>query len=121
MLNSSKLKKLDKKLDNILENETEESMSKFIKNKNMITAEEMLTIQEDIYSNLSGTPVKISDEGGRRQLIIETMVKFTKHHVKLALKEALDSIPCLGSSSDIATYYEVEEAVLNSYPLENIK
>lgn len=49
------------------------------------------------------------------------LIEFAKHHVKLALKEALDSIPCLGSSSDIATYKEVEEAVLNSYPLNNIK
>ena len=49
------------------------------------------------------------------------MVEFAKMHVEAALKEALDSIPCLGSSSDIATYEEVEDAVLNSYPLTNIK
>ena len=49
------------------------------------------------------------------------MIEFAKLHVEKALKDALDSIPCLGSSSDIATYEEVEEAVLNSYPLENIK
>lgn len=42
-------------------------------------------------------------------------------HVTAALQEALDSIPCLGSSSDIATYEEVEEAVLNAYPLDEIK
>ena len=46
---------------------------------------------------------------------------FAKLHVEAALKEALDSIPCLGSSSDIATYEEVEEAVLNAYPESNIK
>ena len=49
------------------------------------------------------------------------MIEFAKLHVEAALKEALESIPCLGSSTDIATYEEVEEAVLNSYPLENIK
>lgn len=49
------------------------------------------------------------------------MQEFAKYHVQKALKAALDSIPCLGSSSDIASYDEVEEAVLNSYPLEKIK
>ena len=50
----------------------------------------------------------------------EAMIEFTKMHVQEALKQALESIPCLGSSTDIASYEEVEEAVLNSYPLENI-
>lgn len=49
------------------------------------------------------------------------MIEFAKLHVEAALKEALESIPCLGSSTDIATYEEVEEAVLNSYPLTLIK
>jgi hypothetical protein len=49
------------------------------------------------------------------------MIEFAKLHVEAALKEALDSIPCLGSSSDIATYAEVKDAVLNAYPLTNIK
>lgn len=53
--------------------------------------------------------------------IINSHIEFAKLHVKEALKEALESIPCLGSSSDIATYEEVENAVLNAYPLENIK
>lgn len=51
----------------------------------------------------------------------KTMIEFAKLHVKAALKEALESIPCLGSSSDIATYAEVEEAVLNAYPETLIK
>jgi len=44
-----------------------------------------------------------------------------KLHVKAALEAALDSIPCLGSSTDIATYEEVEKEVLNAYPEELIK
>ncbi len=48
-------------------------------------------------------------------------IEFAKLHVEAALKEALESIPCLGSSSDIATYEEVKDAVLNSYPLSNVK
>lgn len=51
--------------------------------------------------------------------IEEFMIEFAKLHVNAALKEALESIPCLGSSSDIPTYKEVEEAVLNCYP-ENL-
>jgi hypothetical protein len=55
------------------------------------------------------------------EFAIKLAIEFAKLHVEAALKEALESIPCLGSSSDIATYEEVEDAVLNSYPLENIK
>ena len=54
-------------------------------------------------------------------MTLDAMIEFAKLHVEEALKEALESIPCLGSSTDIATYEEVEEAVLNAYPLENIK
>ena len=52
---------------------------------------------------------------------LEAMIEFAKLHVIEALKEVLENIPCLGSSSDIATYEEIENAVLNAYPLENIK
>lgn len=49
------------------------------------------------------------------------MIKFAKYHVKQALKEVLNNIPCLGSSTDIVTYEEVENEVLNAYPLNLIK
>jgi hypothetical protein len=55
------------------------------------------------------------------QVCVDMMIEFAKLHVTQALKEALDSIPCLGSSSDIPTYEEVEEAVLSAYPLDLIK
>ena len=51
----------------------------------------------------------------------ELMIGFAKMHVEEALKQALENIPCLGSSTDIASYEEVEKAILNCYPLENIK
>jgi hypothetical protein len=51
----------------------------------------------------------------------EAMERFAKLHVKAALEAALDSIPCLGSSTDIASYEEVEKEVLNAYPEENIR
>ena len=53
--------------------------------------------------------------------VYNAMIEFAKMHVQEALKQALESIPCLGSSTDIANYEEVEEAVLNSYPLDLIK
>ena len=53
------------------------------------------------------------------EAVYQEMIEFAKLHVKAALKEALESIPCLGSSSDIPTYEEVEKAVLNCYP-ENL-
>lgn len=53
--------------------------------------------------------------------VSDVMKEFARLHVEAALKEALESIPCLGSSSDIASYEEVEDAVLTAYPLENIK
>ena len=44
-----------------------------------------------------------------------------EYHVTEALKAALESIPCLGSSTDIASYEEVAHEVLNAYPLTNIE
>jgi hypothetical protein len=46
-------------------------------------------------------------------------IAFAKLHVQAALKAALESIPCLGSSTDIASYDEIEKEVLNAYP-ENL-
>ena len=69
---------------------------------------------EELYFQITGCHINHRD-------IKHAMIEFAKLHVEAALKEALESIPCLGSSTDIATYEEVEDAVLNSYPLENIK
>jgi hypothetical protein len=77
------------------------------------TAEELLDNKFPEFEHLDNGNIWVNIEN--------IMIEFAKLHVKAALKEALDSIPCLGSSSDIATYEEVEEAVLNSYSLENIK
>lgn len=71
-----------------------------------------MTAEEFLIDNLSN-PNKGWSEKKR-------LIEFAKYHVQLALKEALESIPCLGSSSDIATYEEVEEAVLNCYPENKI-
>ena len=49
------------------------------------------------------------------------LIEFAKLHVEEQAKEVLENIPCLGSSTDIPTYEEMEEAVLNAYPLTNIK
>ena len=75
----------------------------FLKDKVYITKDDI----EDVHDSLS--------------YVAYAMIEFAKLHVEAALKEALESIPCLGSSSDFATYEEVEEAVLNSYPLNLIQ
>lgn len=82
--------------------------------KKLSTAEEFLNTQKCYTENLSVLPL------GTSKIIKQNMIEFAKLHVQEALKQALESIPCLGSSTDIASYGEVEEAVLNSYPLENI-
>ena len=53
--------------------------------------------------------------------VLRLMKGFAELHVKAALREALDSIPCLGSSTDIPTNEEVEKEVLNAYPKELIQ
>ena len=78
----------------------------------MKTAAEFLIEKEYPLYNESG--------GLGMYYVKEAMIEFAKMHVQEVLKQALESIPCLGSSTDIASYEEVEEAVLNSYPLENI-
>ena len=65
------------------------------------------------------TATEFFDEGNFNN-VTDMLIEFAKIHVEKALKQALENIPCLGSSTDIASYEEVEEAVLNSYPLENI-
>jgi len=81
----------------------------FIDMEKILTAKEF--IENYIEENNHDSNIDVED----------ALIEFAKLHVEAALKEALESIPCLGSSSDIATYEEVEDAVLNSYPLTNIK
>ena len=50
----------------------------------------------------------------------QAMVDFAKMHVEQALKEALEEAPT-GSSTDIPSYEEMKDAILNAYPLDNIK
>ena len=65
--------------------------------------------------------ITLEDKNDDLENVYHAMREFAKYHVQEALKQALESIPCLGSSTDIASYEEVEEAILNAYPLENIK
>lgn len=90
--------------------------------ENIPTAEEFLKIDnsftdEDMESLKKSLEVKnimdISD-------ISITMIEFAKLHVQAALKQALEDSPT-GSSTDIPSYGEMKDAILNAYPLENIK
>lgn len=84
--------------------------------KQLPTAEEFLIRQGCQRMNCEGEDCDFFEDVQPKDLI-----EFAKLHVQAALKEALESIPCLGSSTDIPSYEEVEDAVLNAYPLDNIK
>jgi len=49
----------------------------------------------------------------------ETMIEFAKLHVEAALKAAYNNIEY--TTVDSSVPYVVEESILNSYPLTNIK
>ena len=66
------------------------------------------------------TAAEFFDEGNFNN-VTDMLIEFAKMHVQEALKQALENIPCLGSSTDIASYEEVEKAILNCYPLDLIK
>jgi len=71
------------------------------------------TADEFIQSRFSSVPYEIDD-------ITQLMVDFAKMHVKAALLAALDNSPH-GSSTDIPTYEEMSDAILNSYPEDLIQ
>jgi hypothetical protein len=49
-----------------------------------------------------------------------SFIEFAKLHVEAALEEALENSPT-GSSTDIPSYEDMKNAILNAYPLTNIK
>ena len=79
------------------------------------------TAEEFLKERLGEKGWRILQNNGITAFVVVACNNHAKLHVEAALKEALESIPCLGSSTDIATYEEVENAVLNAYPLTNIK
>lgn len=87
--------------------------------KTILTAEEFMDNQGINEKELQNLPW--FDYGNLLTWLEDYSNLKAKFHVEVALKEALESIPCLGSSSDIATYEEVRDAVLNAYPLTLIK
>lgn len=79
-----------------------------------------MTAKEFLEKNCGTFEDSITKEVYADYVSPKILIEFAKYHVEKALKEALDSIPCIGSSSDIATYEEIEDAVLNAYPLTYI-
>ena len=81
------------------------------------TAEELIRAQfcegefEEIMEHLNSS-IELS--------IVRAMKEFAKLHVEAALKAAFEDAPC-GSSTDIVTCEELHKAIMNSYPLDNIK
>lgn len=83
----------------------------------MPTAEELFKKYSNLYQFEEGNPEYLID----KEDFIAAIKEFAQLHVKAALEAALESIPCLGSSTDIASYEDVEKQVLNAYPESNIK
>ena len=48
------------------------------------------------------------------------LIEFAKLHVESALEVALEDAP-YGSSTDTVSYEDMKDAILNAYPLDNIK
>ena len=72
------------------------------------TAEEFLKREDLPTDMLSGDDINFA------------MIEFAKMHVRLALENALEDSPT-GSSTDIPSYEDMKDAILNAYPEENIK
>lgn len=92
---------------------------------NMITAEDILIEKRVLLKTIeeSGNfPLNLTRDThiGSAKKIKQAMIEFAKYHVIEALKQALEDSPT-GSSTDIPSYEEMKEAILNAYPLENIK
>ena len=64
--------------------------------------------------------ITLEDKNDDLENVYHAMREFAKYHVEEALKQALENSPT-GSSTDIPSYEDMEDAILNSYPLENIK
>lgn len=57
---------------------------------------------------------------GMTDLMTPLMIEFAKIHVEAAIKECMESAPS-GSSTDTVSYEDVVEALIDCYPLTNIK
>ena len=82
----------------------------------MITAEEC-------FNNFVDFEICPLKDYKSKEIINDTklaMIEFAKLHVTEALKQALEDSPT-GSSTDIPSYEDMKDAILNAYPLENIK
>ena len=91
----------------------------------ILTAEEILIKEEILLKTIEeggNFPLNLTRDThiGTAKNIKKAMISFAKLHVNAALKEALEEAPT-GSSTDIPSYEEMKDAILNAYPLENIK
>lgn len=80
-----------------------------------------MTAKEKLKKNLEWLEDNYDMSQDEEKSVIKAMQEFAQYHVKQALQEAFESIPGLGSSTDIPDYHKVENAILNAYSSENIK
>ncbi len=76
------------------------------------TAEEFLK-KEELVTDINEQKAWLSN-------VKRYMIEFAKLHVEAALEAALEDSPH-GSSTDIPSYEDMKDAILNAYPLTNIK
>ena len=72
------------------------------------------------WTGWANSPVEIRGAETEDELIERSMIEFAKLHVEAALKAALEDFPC-GSSTDTVSHEDAADAILNAYPLNNIK
>lgn len=58
--------------------------------------------------------------GSMEERLSQYAIEFAKLHVQAALESALEDAP-YGSSTDTVSYKDMKDAILNAYPLDNIK
>ena len=73
----------------------------------------MIPTAEEFYKQTTGCVMNHRD-------VKTAMIEFAKLHVEAALEAALEDSPH-GSSTDIPSYEDMKDAILNAYPLENFK
>ena len=73
----------------------------------------MIPTAEEFYKQTTGCVMNHRD-------VKTAMIEFAKLHVEAALEAALEDSPH-GSSTDIPSYEDMKDAILNAYPLENVK
>lgn len=81
---------------------------------------EQWTQLSKVYSMVKTAKEFLEDAPFNGQYWEDKLIAFAQMHVKAAIEAVIEDAPC-GSSTDTVSCEEMKEAVLNAYPLTNIK